>query len=283
MAGWKQLLFDWDKADRDRGALVSHLRLCGMPEADEKLIMAIQEKGEWTRDGEIARSVLKATIRHVAKLAGLSVGGAHKAKGRLILRRVLTYHAGVWVLSWSRIWSLEYAPDAKTVALFQGAAVRACSRSPQSQESRRQSTPTSSSNTNNQQEASTEEVRQYTADELAAACRLDVALVERIVRRILSTVRPLECRHEIDPEYILQTIDAERIAHGILGCADGYRRNDLGAVLRSMDRKATFTSSPAAFLVRCAQRRGWLNRASHPGAVGNARRAQRAVSDREGS
>ena len=274
MARWKQRLFDWERANRNRLALSRHLSLCGLPEADRRVILALEAHGVWTRDGEVARSILEAPMRRVASLAELSLGGLHKAKGRLIARGLVAYHAetGTWVLSWARVWAMAIAPDAVAIAEFRAAAaagVRARSRAPQEQ--RKISLPTPSVQ---DQVQSQDQVHHQRRDSPAGVQPISVDVADcgqaaqaffgrqrrELAGRILAVVRPIEARCELASADRLQPVDAERIADGVLGAEHGH--HEWQGVVRSLHRKMEFTRSPGAFLVGCAQRRGWLSKPS---------------------
>jgi len=274
--GWKQLLFDWDRTDRDAAVLDRHLCLAGLPDADRRLIVAALRHGDWVRvadaDGDRAHSVWRASQRDMGRMAGLSPGAVCKAKNRLVARDVARYEPGALVVSWSRVWALEPLPDpAAQHADFDATdgSASARFRAPQEQEdisiSSNTQLPTQpngapSPSTGAHDPAGPVAVgalvgRDALAD-AAAANRMRDHHIATVTDRIMGAVGDVERRHGTPASHRLARGMAERIAAAVI--EDEHPADEIRSVLGSMGRREGFTTSPAAFFVGCAKRRGWL-------------------------
>jgi len=270
---WQQLLLDWEKADRDASALDHHLRICGFQPADRKLLAAIMQEGQWVREGNAVRSELHATQRQAARMSGLSPAAVAKAAHRLASEppatRVLLYDArqGVFVASWSRIWGRQplAAPsfaDLPTPSEGAESGVSARERSRPYQERKIYIHPPNPRNQEPRTNGSAQPMRNVLAelfdDSGEAAGRLHAQLLDRHARAIHERVRRVEERHRVEPDDRLQPSMARRIAIGISEDPESDVADDLEAVLGSLETREQFTGSPAAYLVGCAKRRGWI-------------------------
>lgn len=283
MAGsaWKQLVIDWEKSGRDDRALSEHLRLCGLAQADRRLLVAMKQHGQWVRDGSTARSVLPVTMRKAAQLAGLSLGGLHKAKRRLVDRGLVRYERGTFVASWSRVWGLvpfadplagfdeepaPMRPDERPVERGGSVNVHACSR-PYQESKRDLSPPIPDPRNQETKNVGTSTIGAAVGELLgggggaaAAVVDLHAACLERSARSIYTRVRRVEDRLGIPPSDQLKPPLARRIAIGISEAPDSDVADEVERVLGSIEQKPAdaWTSSPAAYLRVCAQRRRWL-------------------------
>jgi len=291
---WKQLHFDWDKAGRDDAALRRHCLLCGLQPADAALLVALNRHGETQRDtvngSPVSRSVLRAPMRRVAELAQISAGAVHKAKRRLTGRRpeLLRYfpESSTWVVSWARVWALPLLPtpaeqwqraedDAATrpdgpprsapppAAVTTSEAVSAHGRSRPPKKERFINLPDPRN-----QESHT--LAQCLAQSSVLAGDSDEIFndqVDRFARRIVDRVRPIESRCHVAASDRLEFSTARRIACGVCESPDSDVGQEFERVLGSVGRQSAFKRGPAAYLVGCAKRRGWMTGGRAPGAT----------------
>lgn len=281
MEAWRQCLFDWEKSGRDEAALAAHLRLCGLAEADRRLLVALKSHGQWV----CRRSVLQATMRKAAQLAKLSVGGTHKAKERLIKPdrpggRLMKYEDGVFVVSWSRVWGLvplgdpladfseeEFAPM-RTAEPPEprgaGANVHACSRerSRPYQEPKRSLDPPNPNPRNQEPDSLGNVLGDFLGgvDAAGGVVALHEATLVRSAKSLYARVRRVEDRLGVEPAARITPSTARRIALGISEDPDSDVADEVERVLGALDAKrpGELRSSPAAYLVGCAKRRRWI-------------------------
>lgn len=268
---WRQLVLDWEKADRDERALRDHCRLCGLASADASVLAAINRNGTRVRDGQVSRSELVAPMRRLAELADISAGAVHKAKCRLTRRtpELMRHYPDTraWVVSWVRVWALQPLPtpgelwEADEGPPNGTGSVSAHGRSRPPQE-RKIDTYQPIPTTNTNQPERLEVTLPWSVDTQVAA--LHEAQVDGLARRIVDRLKPCELRHRVPVGQLLDAGIARQIAAGICDDPDSGTAEEVERVLSSIGRKAEFIDTPAAYLVACAKRRGWYTPRPNP-------------------
>lgn len=268
---WHQLYLDWEKRGRNAAQLAGHLRLCGLPEASRKLVLAIFENGLAVEGANTPRVQIEASQRRLAKLAGISAGTVSKVAARLAGGEmpVLRYGGGLYIISLARLWGLPIrkpsplaiekwgpAPDPPPEpAALPRASARF--RPHQDQEGSFRTTQ----DPRNQNQAQGPVLAQDLVEALLAGGieEQHAGQVERLGRRIIDRLAPFEARAGVESEDRLKPPMARRIAEGI-ACDDAEALDELESIFGWIERQASFDRSPAACLVSCAARRGWIRK-----------------------
>lgn len=285
----KQLLIDWEKSGRCLASLELHCRLAGLTSTDTALLICLAALGHVDEEGnsywyfsvrEASRrsKLLAGDFRQrgdtktedgqrwlqLAAQATLAPGSVSKSIRRLGEARkqhgepeLVRYEEDFegdrrcWRLtvSWRRVWSLKLR--------FQRFGAL-----PPPQEKKDIYPP--SPRTKNQERTRVEDVqagktgRAEANEPFVDLQTQHAAQVDRLAKRLLNAIAAVEDRQRIPNADRLSWHAARRVAGGICDDPDSGTMDEVDRIFGSLARKEEFKSSPAAYFIQCAKRRGWI-------------------------
>ena len=264
---WRQLLLDWDKRGRNAGELAAHLRLCGLPEATRKFLVAVFSNGEKVGPRDRPQYQLEASHRKLAGLAGVAPGTISKVVKRLLGEAcpLLRCGGGLYIISMARIWGLATRKPAPLASPARreppvepaepAALPRASARFRPYQDQERDLTFPQDPRTKNGDLVLAQDCVEALPG--GAVWEQHAAQLDRLGSAILESLAPLEDRAGVEGDARLKLPMARRIADGM--CEAGPEaREELEGILGWIAARPSYDVSPAACLVKCAKRRGWV-------------------------